>query len=305
MVVEVYADILFFLNAGMDALCFCLTADILHRKITRWRLALGAALGGVYAVVSLFPDLTSLPHADIWAIAADIAVCLLLSFLVFARRGESIRRVLGAAAAYTAVSMVMGGVMTALYHLLNRLHLPFLSSGEDGSSASAILFALVAGVGGLMTARGGRIFRQKQATRAYTVTVTVLLDGREITVDGMVDSGNLLRDPIGGKPVVVMDAQALAPLLSPALSAVVHADGVHKEAGLSGEQWNRLSAQDRRRIRLIPTGTATGQGLLPAVVVDRLTITSDGQPPREVDALVGSTHLTGVPARALIPAELA
>ncbi len=295
MVVEVYADLLFFLNAGMDALCFCLTASILHRKLSRWRLALGAVLGGVYAVASLFIDLTALPFAQVWAVAIDAAVCLLLSAVVFGRKGERTRRVLGAAAMYTVVSMVMGGVMTALYNLLNRLDLPFLTVGDEGSSLSAILFAVLAGVGGLVTAGGGRIFRQKQSMVVYGVTVE--LNGQIITVEGMVDSGNLLRDPIGGKPVVVMDTAAVAPLLAPAWATVIASGGVRIP--------ETLSVEDRRRIRLIPTGTATGRGLLVALAVDRLILTPEGGASREVDALMGLSTLDSAPAAAMIPSELA
>lgn len=294
MVIEVYADLLFFLNAGMDALCFCLTAGILHRKMSRWRLALGATLGGVYAVAVLFIDLSPLPHAQVWAVCMDALACLGLSAIVYGRRGESIRRVAVAAAIYTVVSMVMGGVMTALYHLLNRLDLPFLTEGGEESSVSAILFALLAGVGGLITARSGRLFRRKQAT--VTMDVTVEFGERRVTVDGMVDSGNLLRDPIGGKPVLVVDSAAIAPLLSPAMATAVASGGVRVSAD--------LSAEEQRRIRLIPTGTATGRGLLLALAVDRLFLTPEGGTPHEVDALVGVTSLSGAPARAMIPSEL-
>lgn len=326
----------------MDALCFGLTAGILHRRISRGRLILGATLGGVYAVASLFLDISALPFARLGALLADIAVCLLLSVIVFARRGENPRRVMGAAAMYTLVSMVMGGVMTALYHLLNRLELSFLTDGDGGTSVSAMLFALLAGIGGLATARGGRVFRQKQAMAACTVTVE--LDGRSVTVDGMVDSGNLLRDPIGGKPVLVMETSCLAPLLSPGLAAVVSSCSVHRGNGIptaptpgaghgndpdvacerepgssavspgraasapgegrASDALLRLSTKDQRRVRLIPTGTATGHGLLVAITVDRLLLTPEGKPPFEVDALVGLTPLAGAPALAMIPAEL-
>ncbi len=294
MVVEVYADLLFFLNAGMDALCFCLTARMLHRKLSRLRLALGAALGGIYAVVSLFIDLSSLPYGQALAVGLDGLACLALSAVVFGRRGETLRRVAGATAVYTLVSMILGGVMTALYNLLNRLDLPFLTNMEGENTASAILFALLAGAGGLMTARGGRIFRQGRTMTACRVTVE--MDGRQVSVDGMVDSGNLLRDPIGGKPVVVLDSVAAAPLLSPGLSALVAAGGVHMDAG--------LSPSDQRRIRLIPAGTATGKGLLTAVLPDRITLIPEEKAPREVDAVIALTDLGEAPARALIPTEL-
>lgn len=54
MTTDVYGDILFLINAGMDCLSCLLTARLLRRHIRGGRLALASLLGGVYAVAALF-----------------------------------------------------------------------------------------------------------------------------------------------------------------------------------------------------------------------------------------------------------
>lgn len=287
MTADVYVDLLFFLNAGMDALCLCLTAKLLHRPLSLPRLLASAALGGVYAVISLF--LTVGPTA---ALCIDLSVCLLMCAIALGQRRNPLGLLPGSVA-FLVLSMVMGGIMTALYHLLGRLNLPVLTDNDSGDGISAFLFVALAIVGSLITLGGGRFFRRSAATTACRVTVT--LDGRSITLDGMVDSGNLLRDPIGGRPVMVVDTHAFSPILSPAMT----------EALDDGSLPLRIATlPEAHRIRMIPTDTATGQGLLVALRPDAVTVTPEGKPPHPTDCLLALTPLSSSPAQALLPSEL-
>ncbi len=293
----VYADILFFINAGMDYLCFCLTARLLHRPLSLPRAALGAAVGGLYAVLALL-----ITAGRITSLCVDVGVCLLMCVLVFGGKYIRVRGVLTCAGVYFLTSMILGGIMTALYSLGNRAGLAeLLPSGEDG--LSAWLFALLALSGGAVTIWGGRIFHREGSVR--TCRVTVELDGRTVTLDGMVDSGNLLRDPVGGRPVIVVDREAVAPFLPPDVHSVI--DDGHAFPNMTAE----LAA--RHGIRFIPTATATGESMLVALSPDRLTLTADtprGESTVPSDALIAVTSLpptkgaAGTRYGALIPSEL-
>ena len=293
----VYADILFFINAGMDYLCFCLTARLLHRPLSLPRAALGAVVGGLYAVLALL-----ISAGRVTALCVDVGVCLLMCALVFGGKHTRARGVLTCAGVYFLTSMILGGVMTALYSLGNRAGLAeHLPSGEDG--LSAWLFALLALSGGVVTLWGGRIFHRSGSVR--TCRVTVEIDGRTAVLDGMVDSGNLLRDPVGGRPVIVVDRESIAPFLPPDLLTVLNG------ALVSSTVTAELAA--KRGLRFIPTATATGETMLIALSPDRLTLTVDtprGERTTPSDALIAVTSLP--PAKgteghrygALIPSEL-
>ena len=84
MEVEVYADLLFLINAAMDGLCLLLTGRLLHRRVKPWRVALASVLGGVYAVAALFPEV-----GTVLSLLLDAAVCLIMCALVFGGRGRS------------------------------------------------------------------------------------------------------------------------------------------------------------------------------------------------------------------------
>lgn len=295
MEVEVYADLLFLVNAGMDGLCFGLTGRLLHRRLSRLRMAAAAMIGGLYGVVSLFLEVGAL-----LAPGVDLAVCFLMCGIVFTGRSAGRGGFLSAVATYFSLSMVLGGVMTALYHLLNRLEFSRLLQGAAGDSEGpgVWLFALLALGGSVLTLKGGQALRRRAIASGDRVSVTLYLNRREVVLDGMVDTGNLLRDPTSGRPVICADRAALAPVLPP-----------HLAEALSGEGAEALSHTEcAHRLRVIPVGTATGQGLLVGFLPDgvELRYIRDGRRPREVccrpDAVIALTDLGDVSA--LVPSVL-
>ena len=289
---EVYADLLFLINASMDGLCFCLSGRILHRPLPPLRTVLASILGGLYAVAALF-----LPVGQAAAFLIDAAVCFGLCSLVFAsRKGRPIRQAGLCTVVFLAVSMAVGGIMTALFNLLNHMgvaeRLPDATT-EDGPSAW--LFLLLAAVAGICAAAGGRFLRRSTAVRVCRVVIE--MDGRTVTLDGMTDSGNLMRDPVSGFPVVAVDRDAIRPLLSPRLQALFRQ---------SRPDLASLSlAPEGRRVRLVPCATATGQEMLVVVLPDRLWIVPESDSPHEVRALFAPTPLSSKPhTQALVPSEL-
>ena len=274
METEVYVDLYFVINASMDFLCMLITARLLHRRTGTWRLLAGAVLGGLYAVAALL-----LGFAGVWGFVLDCMTAAVLSAVVFFSRRMRFFRVLQAAIVYILVSMVLGGIMTALYTWLNRLKLPFEALQSDG--VSVLIFGIMALTAGLVTSRGGKWFGLSQKTESVGVEAVLL--GRSVKLRAMVDSGNLLCDPVSGRNVIVADRKSLKGVLPPALLA----EGREGETKIFS--WLDSSPY-ASRIRLIPAATATGRGLLVAILPDSLTI-EDGDERYESDYLIAVSSL--------------
>ena len=269
---EVYADLYFFVNAGMDLLCLNLTAALLHCRPRRWRLFLGAAIGGVFSVLILISGLSGVPELLLDALAA-----FCLCAVAFARRGGSLRRGLATVGAFFVISLLLGGVMTALFWLFNRLHLPVDTLTED--HISVWLFAILALVSGLLTKKGGRLIGRQN--KARVVTLEAVLFGKTVRLRALVDTGNLLVDPLSGRPVVLCNPEKLegvvpAPLLLP-----------------PGDPARRQFEEDcavATRLRLIPSATVAGSALLTAIVPDSLSVV-ERSGKRRVDDLLAPAPL--------------
>lgn len=287
MTQTVYVDLFFLVNFSMDFLCLYLTARILHRRVRMGRMLTGAALGGLYANVALF-----LPLSSMGALAIDVLACLLLcAVALWEGKRTGFWRV---ATVFVAISAALGGTMTALFYLLNRTPLASLTVA-DGDGLSIWIFALLALLSGVITLLGGRLLGRH--SKACAVELEILYGGRTLRLHALVDSGNLLCEPMSGRPCIVADVDALEGLLPcELLLAARRGDAM----GLG-----RIGQRHAARLRIIPTHTATGEQLLLGVRADRVTVDC-GDEAREVDAWIALGRL-GASAdgyEALLPSVL-
>lgn len=289
MTVEIYGDILFLINMGMDALCLGLTGRILHRKLPKGRFWLAAILGGVYSMLSLLWD-----GGQAVSLMADIAVCLAMCGMVFgSKKAGGSGGYFGACGLYFVLSMALGGMMTALYHVLNRLDLKrWFPTSEEG--LGIWLFTLLALLATALSLWGGK--RIKRYAMIHTCTAEIWLQNASVTLEGMVDTGNLLLEPLSGRAVLCADSEHLTPILSDEWKKAT-------QIGITGSE---RSLGQLKGLRLIPSVTAEGETLLMGFLPDRVSLRwqKNGRSySKEVDAVIAVVHrLKGT--QALIPVDL-
>ncbi len=258
MQAEVYIDLYFLINTSMNLLCLMITASLLHKRINRLRAALGAAIGALYAVASLLLGMGG------WTgLIADCGAALLMCTVAFFEKGLGTKRLLQCTAVQVLSSMVLGGIMTALYTLLNRLDLPLETL--KGESLSIWTVAALGIAAAFATVRGGRLFGFSQKTKS--VTVRAILFDKEITLRALVDTGNLLKEPISGRSVIVAREEQIYAILPKELSEALKSP--FAESWISDPRY-------ASRIRVIPTRTATGARMMLALVPDSLSVTEHG-----------------------------
>ncbi len=275
MTQDVYADLLFLINFSMDYLCLYICLRVLHRPIRLGRTVLAAAVGGIYSVLSLLFALDPMP-----ALLLDIAACLVICFIAFTEKGRKIGSVLLCTFLYFGISMMLGGCMTAIFNLLNRLDLPLDGIAEDG--ISAYLFAILAAIAGIISLRSGQLISKRAAV--HECMLTLKLHGQSLTVSGFVDTGNLIKDPLGGRPVVLIDRDALSKITDLSLFDTFAQGKIPP-----------MPASSRKMIfRIIPIHTAGGESLLVATAPDSLVISYEKRKKNlslEVDALIAPSNI--------------
>lgn len=173
---EIYLDLVMFLNFSVDFLLLLGTNRLSGFPLSPGRCALGAALGAVYSGTCLLPGFR------------------FLSSLLW--RGVSLALMAGAAFGWNRSAWKRGGVFVLLSMALGGAAMQL----RRGNLLSLLLaaggiwllcrVAFGAGVGG----------------REY-VPVTLTHGGQSLSVLALRDSGNTLRDPITGEPVLVVSAR--------------------------------------------------------------------------------------------------
>ena len=283
----VYIDIFFLINFSMDFLGLFLAARLLGRKISLVRLLLASAFGGAYACAALFFSVSG-----IISFALDALACVIMAFVaVFERR--SWRGIFSFSLVFGAVSILLGGAMTALFYLFNRIGLDKAFGGaQESDGVSVWLFAFLAAVSGIFAARGGRFFKRKSARSRGWLEIEYCK--RKVKVPCLCDSGNLLREPISQRPCIVVELEAVSSLFSRSfLKCVKKGD------------FTELSEREGTRVRMIPARSAAGDAILIGFRVDSVRIDM-GRGSCSVDAYIAFSveKISAEGVKALVPSEL-
>ena len=242
---DVYVDLLFLINFSMDYLCLYICTKILHRKIKTLKIIIAATLGGIYSSISLF-----LPLNNLIALIADIAVCFAMCAVCFCEKKRPLYSTIPCAFLYVGISMMTGGCMTAIYNLLNRFPLP--TDEIESDNLSAYLFAAVAAIAGFISLRHSSFLSRRSTVSECKIEI--VMGEKSVTLFAIADSGNLVKDPISGKTVILVDKSYLSEIVD-IPSVEVFSEG-------------KMTERSPKGIRLIPINTAAGKSALAAFPPD-------------------------------------
>ena len=226
---DVYLDLVMALNFGVDLLLLW-SADRLsgHRSDGK-RMVLASGLGGLYAGICLLPGLYFLgqPFGRLVSLAA-------LSVVAFGVSPAMLQR----SAVFLFLTMALGGMVAVL---------------GNGGFWSVLLASVLLALLCLLAFR-------RDPGKQECVNVSISHGAKTVHLSALLDTGNTLRDPVSGYPVLVADSRAAMDLLQLDRQALAH-------------PIETISRGNHPGLRLIPY-TAIGQpaGLLLGMKVESIKI---------------------------------
>lgn len=282
----IYGDVLFFVNFSMDFLTLYITAKILHRRVRGLKTSLSAIVGGAYGVASCF-----LEAPLIISVLINLAVSFTMCRIAFGKKG-----VLPCCALFYGTGCLLGGVMTAVFSLakgMSGAKTVFINGEHHTILADIPLgwMAVTAVITSAVAIAGGQYSKRKKA--AKDVELSIISGGKVYKFSAVCDSGNMLTDPIGGLPVIVMTGEAILSFLPGELETLFLSGDPMKMASVPAEQI--------KKVRLIPSSSVGGESLLFGYVPDSVYV--DGIEKNAITAFCGTVK--GFDGRdALVPSSL-
>lgn len=254
----IYVDTLFLLNALVDYLLLLCAARLAGEPLKRLRFALGAVLGGGYAVAIFLPGLGFLERPACRLAAAVLMV--LAAFWGSRRLGRQVLIFFVLSCAFAggvlAISMLGGQGLS-----LNR---GVIYSGMD----LKIVLLSAAGCYAVLSLLLQKAVRHTSFTGELKA-VRLELEDRTVELTALTDTGNTLTDPVTGQGVMVAEGERLLPLF-----AVSQRPSVQELRDPAGAL-ERLTGAGGH-FRLLPyRAVGVDRGLLLAVRVDRAVV--DGE----------------------------
>ena len=243
METTLYADVLFFVNFSMDFISLWAASLMCAAPRRAGRMSLAAALGGLYGVFAVILSLEG-----IFAYISAAAVSILMTLTAFGLP-SGIFGLIRESAVVWGSGALLGGVMTALLSLF---------SGDFSQSATASPGGLIIAAALVTTYFIVRALTRRK--NEETVRLSVFYGGKSVELTALCDSGNLLRDPISGDPVMTVSDSVMIPLMG--------REAVGALTSYSPENAENLP----HGFRLIPRKAATGSDICAAFLPDKIII---------------------------------
>lgn len=196
METTVYVDVLFFVNFSMDFITLWISSLISSAHRSALRMSLGAAVGALYGVLSVFLNING-ALTYIFCGAISIIMCL----IAFGT-GGGFFSVMKQSSLIWGCGALLGGAMSALLSLGSSSAAPPSHKGGAMSlaAAGAVVFVYIS----------VRLICNVKNRRS--VTVNAVWKEHSVSFTALCDSGNLMRDPLSGDPVIPVSDEILRKL---------------------------------------------------------------------------------------------
>jgi len=200
MRVVLYADVLFLVNSVIDYLLLLLSARAAGAPLKRLRFALGAAVGGLYAVLIFVPGFSFLNRWIYKGLSG------LLMLLVAYGGGGGVKQ----GFMFLALTCALGGGIMAI----GMMDSASLSLGRGVIySVPDLKLVLLSGAGCYAVLRRLSPGLCRHTTgEGELCPVRFELQGRSLVLTALLDTGNTLTDPADGQGVPVAEGAALETL---------------------------------------------------------------------------------------------
>ncbi|MBQ4115742.1 MAG: sigma-E processing peptidase SpoIIGA [Clostridia bacterium] len=254
----IYGDVLIIINFSMDFLALYITAKIMHLKLNSKRITLSSLIGALYSLVILSLNLSS-------AISGIISLAMAFLLTVTAYGKQKRITLLKNTVVFYIVNFALGGGITAICNILNiwqnkrnlMINGTFDVLYGDLPFGLLVLLALLCGAFSLVS---GKLIKKKSAEKSCSLHIT--FNQNSTTLEALVDSGNLLREPLSGKPVIITAFNDMRKLIPIELIPLFK----NKDTGCLGN--NLYSA----KVRIIPISTVNGNNLLFGLLPDKVSV---------------------------------
>lgn len=170
-----YIDCYFLLNFIMCYMQLYLTKLIYNKKSNLLRIFIGAITGTLYSVVVLFKSLGFL-----WYIVSALAVWFSFKFNGYKDYFKTLLT-------FYVILFVFGG---CAYAFMNKFEIKLFIVATSVSYVILWLF--------------GEFFKNIKIKSNSLVEVRVMLNSEEIILNGLIDTGNSLKDPYTNLPVMIV-----------------------------------------------------------------------------------------------------
>ncbi len=193
----IYVDVVLIENLIMNYIILFATSIILKNNSKFWRLLSASLIGAIYTVISYISNLK---------IYSSMILKLILSIIIVyvAFNPQNMKKMCKSLLIFYLTSLVFGGAAFALIYIVKPQE-TFMKNGLFLGAYSLKTILLSGIVAFFIVITAFTVVKNKISKRDMFCNIKIKLNVKEIETKAMLDTGNMLKEPITNIPVIVVE----------------------------------------------------------------------------------------------------
>ena len=270
----VYVDIILLENLCMNYIILFGTAYIIKTKIKHVRIVVSSVRGAVYVIFVYMKELEIYSNFI-------VKIILSISMIYIAYSPKNIKAMLKELVVFYLVSFALGGCAFALLYIVKPQNI-FMKNGVYIGTYPLKIVLLGGIVGFTITYIAFKVVKSKLSNKELIYTVKIFVGEKMLETNVLLDTGNMLKDPISKLPVVLIDKKKLNEIIPNNLLDSI--DNI-----LGGEcKENNYDSEFQKRLRVIPFNSVGKQnGIILGIKADRVIVLNDIEEIENDNVIIG------------------
>lgn len=272
----IYVDIIIVENLIMNLIILYATGLILKIKVSFFRLLLASLIGAIYAALQYISNMK---------ILSNIMIKTFLSIIIIwvAFHPQNMKKMCKQLLLFYLTTFTFGGVATYLIYVLKPQNIIIKNGMYVGTYVLKVIFiGAILGTGILLISF--KISKNKISKKDMICKILIKLNGKEITLNTMVDTGNMLREPITGNPVAVVEKNSLYDVLPKEI--------LNNTESILGGDFGKIPEDIKQeyipKLKFIPFSSLGKQnGMLIGIKPEKLKVINEEMEEERADAIIG------------------
>ena len=236
----IYIDVVLIENIIMNYIIIFATGIIVRKKLNRIRMILASVIGAIYTVVAYITKLE---------VYSNIILKFLLSVIIvyISYNPQTMRKMWKDLLFFYMISFLFGGVAFALIYVIKPQDI-LMKNGMFLGTYPLKTICISAIVAYIIILCGRRIVKGITEKKNLYCEIEIYMNKKKIKTSAMIDTGNLLKEPISNTPVIVVERSILYDVLPKEIL-----NNIEKILGGDFEKIPKeIQNEYRARLRLIP-----------------------------------------------------
>lgn len=202
----IYLDIVLLENIILNYIILLSTAIISKARISTIKIFLSSLVGGIFSILNYIANIN-----NFGGVILKISISIIMILIAF--QDYKLKKFLKELIFFYLTSFTFGGIAFMLLFFINPNNLIIENNHLIGTYPIKIA-VLAGGVGFIVITIVAEIIKTNISKKSMICDLEIFYDGKYKKLKTMLDTGNLLKEPISKKDVIIVEKDSLEGILS-------------------------------------------------------------------------------------------